>query len=123
MEANLAVLVEKYGDMDAKGMMNEKSALLKQSETIAASRYTVHGEMIQMNAQIKIATTELNQPKYKSANLNYLKVFYEVTVIKKMIEDLGKYRSALEGALLQYHAQKMEQINRTIRALWTSIYR
>lgn len=37
--------------------------------------------------------------------------------------DLEKYTKALEKALLAFHGEKMEEINRTIKELWQRVYR
>eukprot|EP01066_Platyproteum_vivax_P001188 Platyproteum_vivax@DN11383_c0_g1_i1.p1 len=39
------------------------------------------------------------------------------------LQDVAKYYSALDKALMKYHALKMEEINKTLRDLWQSIYR
>lgn len=73
--------------------------------------------------QIAASEKELAKPEFKLSKSNYMKLFVEVNVIEKMINDLAKFKSALEWALMKYHAEKMGEINRTIRGLWGSIYR
>lgn len=123
MEAQQAVLAQKQSEMNFEQMVKEMNSLEKEKENITTNRAQVHGKRSQLEVQIKEISIELNQPEYRSANLNYLKAFYEATVLQKIVDDLGKYRSALERALMNYHSQKMDQINRTIRSLWTTIYR
>ena len=65
----------------------------------------------------------MNSNKHKNSKLNYQKAVFKIAVIKRIIDDLGKYRLALEWALMKFHTEKMEQINRIIRELWNSIYR
>lgn len=46
----------------------------------------------------------------------------EVDVLLCMVTDLGKYRAAIDMSLMKFHAEKMQQINQTIRELWHQIY-
>jgi DNA repair protein RAD50 len=43
--------------------------------------------------------------------------------VNMSIADVHKYIQALEQSLLDYHTQKMEEINQSIHTLWQSIYR
>ena len=37
--------------------------------------------------------------------------------------DLGKYYKAMDRAIMNYHSQKMSEINMIIRELWRNTYR
>ena len=39
------------------------------------------------------------------------------------IADMGKYYMAMDKAIMNYHAQKMKEINTIIRELWRNTYR
>lgn len=39
------------------------------------------------------------------------------------MQDLEKYTKALQSAIVEYHSMKMEEINKTIKELWTNTYR
>ena len=58
----------------------------------------------------------------------YLQQFYprlksvEIEVKKVICDDLNKYYAAQDWAIMQFHRQKMEQINKIIRELWKTTY-
>jgi DNA repair protein RAD50 len=39
------------------------------------------------------------------------------------LQDLEKYTKALQSAIVEYHTMKMEEINKSIKELWTNTYR
>eukprot|EP01054_Gregarina_sp_Poly1_P000830 Gregarina_sp_Poly_1__829@NODE_119_length_13600_cov_173_393926_g106_i0_p5_GENE_NODE_119_length_13600_cov_173_393926_g106_i0NODE_119_length_13600_cov_173_393926_g106_i0_p5_ORF_typecomplete_len220_score17_40SbcCD_C/PF13558_6/1_2e12AAA_13/PF13166_6/3_4e09SMC_N/PF02463_19/2_7e09AAA_21/PF13304_6/1_7e08AAA_15/PF13175_6/0_00011IL12/PF03039_14/0_091ABC_tran/PF00005_27/0_15_NODE_119_length_13600_cov_173_393926_g106_i018722531 len=47
----------------------------------------------------------------------------ELLTLSMIISDLKRYHAALDFALMQYHAHKMEQINNSLRFLWQQIYK
>ncbi|MCJ1479218.1 DNA repair protein rad50 [Lambiella insularis] len=59
---------------------------------------------------------------YKDAAYKYKKSHIEVETTKAAVEDLGRYGSALDQAIMKYHGLKMEAINRLIEELWRRTY-
>ncbi|KAF3002546.1 DNA repair protein rad50 [Curvularia kusanoi] len=59
---------------------------------------------------------------YENAAANYREAHIKVETNKAAIEDLGRYASALDKAIIQYHSIKMEEINRIIGELWHNAY-
>ena len=59
---------------------------------------------------------------YENAAYSYREAHIKVETTKAAIEDLGRYASALDKAIIQYHALKMEEINRIIAELWRNAY-
>ncbi|KAG4066533.1 hypothetical protein HA402_007169 [Bradysia odoriphaga] len=112
-----------FGEMDFESIQREKKVLKEKDDTINRKRSECVGQKNLLLSQKAALETELNKPDYKNAVKNHLQAIYEVTVLKKIISDLGQYRMALESALLKYHSEKMNKINRLIRELWRSIYR
>lgn len=66
---------------------------------------------------------EINEPKYRNSLENYRRADYQVEVSKQLIKELGESRISLEWSLMQFHAEKMERINKLIREYWRLIYR
>ncbi|KAL6713858.1 DNA repair protein rad50 [Lecanora helva] len=62
------------------------------------------------------------ETEYKDAARNYKKAHIEVETTKAVIEDLGRYASALDKAIMKYHSLKMEEINGIIEELWRKTY-
>ena len=59
---------------------------------------------------------------YENAASGYREAHIKVETTKAAIEDLGRYAGALDKAIIQYHAIKMEEINRIIAELWRNAY-
>lgn len=68
-------------------------------------------------------TKQIDAPGLKNAHINYIKDYNASKVLERIINDLGKYKTAIEWALMKYHSEKMENINKIIRDLWANIYR
>lgn len=59
---------------------------------------------------------------YENAATSYREAHIKVETNKAAIEDLTRYATALDKAIIQYHAIKMEEINRIIAELWRNAY-
>jgi DNA repair protein RAD50 len=59
---------------------------------------------------------------YQNAAAQYREAHIKVETTKAAIEDLGRYASALDKAIMKYHTLKMEEINRIIAELWRNAY-
>ncbi|KAI0178891.1 hypothetical protein GGR52DRAFT_579008 [Hypoxylon sp. FL1284] len=59
---------------------------------------------------------------YENADHKYREAHIKVETTKAAIDDLGKYSDALNNAIMQYHALKMEEVNRIAGELWQSTY-
>lgn len=123
LEAEIEEQRKNYGQMDFDSIQREKKVLKEKEETINRKRSECVGQKNELLSQKSALEKELNKPDFKNAVKNHFKAVYDVTVLKKIISDLGQYRMALESALLKYHSEKMNKINRLIRELWRSIYR
>ncbi|KAK2004795.1 hypothetical protein LX36DRAFT_676775 [Colletotrichum falcatum] len=62
------------------------------------------------------------EQEYKSAAKKYRESHIKVETTKAAIEDLGRYISALDTAIMRYHSLKMEEVNRIAGELWQSTY-
>lgn len=116
-------LLKDMGDLDFRSVSREKDSLIEKENKITETRGKFVGQMGELTGQTEKLNKELKEPKYQNAIKNYRHAFYEYSVLKKNVSDLGRYRVALEWALLKYHQEKMEKVNRLIRELWRSIYR
>ncbi|XP_058456976.1 DNA repair protein RAD50 [Malaya genurostris] len=123
LREKLDALMRSIGDLNAPNVAQERNNLLEQRDTIQAKKSEITGQINELESQAQSLRKEMEQPVFKNAVRNYLKTFGESVVIEKLISDILKYRDALDWALMKYHAEKMEQINRSIFSLWRDIYR
>ncbi|XP_055588260.1 DNA repair protein RAD50 [Uranotaenia lowii] len=123
LQEKLNALKKSMGDLDAPNVAHERDKLLKQRDSIQNKRSEINGQMAELDNQVRALRKELERPEFKNAIKNHRSTFIELAVIRKIISDLLKYRNALEWALMKYHAEKMEEINKSIYSLWRDIYR
>ncbi|XP_065361714.1 DNA repair protein RAD50 [Calliphora vicina] len=116
-------LCEELGKLDFSTVSKEKSELTKKRDKITVRKGELLGQRGEVKHQIQKLERELAEPKYRDSLVNYRRIFYEVQLTKKVVNDLGQHRVALEWALMQFHTEKMQEINRLIREYWRLIYR
>lgn len=116
-------LKQTVGEFNVKKLIREHKDLGEKQQKIVEERQTIRGQAKESEDRIASAFKEINEPRYKNANANFLKECYKEAVLKAMLDDLHKYRAALERSLMKFHGDKMSQINQTIRELWNNIYR
>ena len=116
-------LCEELGKLNFPNVSKEKSELVKKREKITVRKGELLGQRGEVKHQIKKLEKELAEPKYRDSLMNYKRTYYEVQLSKKVVNDMGQHRVALEWALMQFHTEKMREINRLIREYWRLIYR
>lgn len=122
-EQSLAKLRKEMGEMNSRNLIKEKNELREKTKKNDAECNQLRGALNNSELSIKLVEAETNEPRLKMANVNFMKECYKEATLKAILEDLHKYRVALERSLLKFHADKMKQINQTIRELWNNIYK
>ncbi|KAI0443236.1 AAA domain-containing protein [Xylaria telfairii] len=92
-----------------------------QHHLINAEKGTVTGTMKSKDDELKNLKNEWDT-QYQYAAERYRETHVMVEATKAAIEDLGRYSTALNNAIMQYHAMKMEEVNRIAGELWQSTY-
>lgn len=116
-------LSKQLGNLDFRSVNKEKIELMERKDAASVRRGELLGQLGEINNQVGKLKREINEPKYKESLKNYRRAQFEVAVKRRGIEDLGQHRVALEWALIQFHAEKMNNINSLIRQYWRMIYR
>ncbi|KAI1152715.1 AAA domain-containing protein [Nemania diffusa] len=86
-----------------------------------AERGAIFGAMKSKDEELLIKIDEW-KTQYQYAAQQYRETHIRVETTKAAIEDLGRYSTALNNAIMQYHAMKMEEVNRIAGELWQSTY-
>ncbi|KAH8299719.1 hypothetical protein KR044_005010 [Drosophila immigrans] len=120
---NCAALSKQLGNMDFPNIMKEKDELIKKKDIASERRGELFGKLGQIKNQVTELQREVNKPEYKESLKNYRRAQYEIAVKRCGIDDLREHRAALEWALIQFHAEKMNNINSLIRQYWRMIYK
>ncbi|KAG5675748.1 hypothetical protein PVAND_005626 [Polypedilum vanderplanki] len=119
-----SILKKTIGDLDHENMVKEKNQNSEEIAKISSSRQKLFATKELLYKTIEEHERDLKKdPKFKDAKAKYQKSIVQECVLQRTIDDLNKYRAVLEKALLQFHQEKMDQINHTVKQLWNDIYK
>ncbi|KAI1108120.1 AAA domain-containing protein [Nemania sp. NC0429] len=107
---------EDYERLEAEAKQFEAQRHLKNAEIGA-----IIGASKSKDEELAIKVKEW-ETQYKSAAQRYRETHIKVETTKAAIEDIGRYSTALDNAIMQYHGMKMEEVNRIAGELWQSTY-
>jgi DNA repair protein RAD50 len=107
---------------DLDRQQNEGEKWLLAHNRLAAEQAGVSGTRKSKHDQYRELEEEYDK-FYKGATSKYKEARVKVEVTKAGIEDLGRYASALDKAIMKYHSVKMDEINRIIAELWQKTYK
>lgn len=111
------------GNLDFRSVTKEKNELIRKRDVATVRRGELLGQQGEINNQVNKLQKEMAEPRYKESMKNYMRAKFEVAVKQCGIEDLGRHRQALDWALIEFHKEKMNNINSLIREYWRMIYR
>ncbi|KAL8850564.1 MAG: hypothetical protein Q9221_004521 [Calogaya cf. arnoldii] len=121
IEKEISKLSAEEAETDAEGLKEQVQHLFNQynkHSTETTSRLaTMKAKDDQLANMLKDWHTD-----YANAALEYKEAHIKVETTKAAVEDLGRYGSALDKAIMQYHSLKMEEINRIAEELWKRTY-
>ncbi|XP_018562886.1 DNA repair protein RAD50 isoform X2 [Anoplophora glabripennis] len=123
LETEIVNLKKQIGDYNIKSIYEEKQRLQRKIESHHKEISTLKGQEEEMKKQLSEMESDLEKPDNKNAFNNYKKQYYELRVNEVAIKDLSNYVGVLERSVLQFHKERMVQINKIIRELWRNIYR
>ena len=73
--------------------------------------------------QVSRLRRELNSDMFKDAQTTYHHQNIKCHVGQQTAKDLEMFIISYERAIMRFHSDKMQEINRTLRELWVEIYR
>ncbi|KAF4529488.1 hypothetical protein B566_EDAN018508 [Ephemera danica] len=114
---------QEIGSLDQENLTREKIALNDQILTIGNEISNIKGRIKVLAQVISDIEAELEDPKLKFAEQSYKKQLIQNAVMNHVTSDLWKYFKALNKAMINFHQERMETVNRIIRELWVSIYK
>lgn len=116
-------LEEKIGTYNYQSVYQEKMKLKMKIERADRDINSLEGQKMELKNTIEDMETELNIPENKNAKQIYKEKLFELKLMEKLVNDLRVYIKALHHSVLQYHKDRMVQINHRIRELWRNIYK
>lgn len=121
LERDIAALRSRNAEDDYDRLAREARSLESQHNKLLAERGSTMGSMKTKDEELARLVEEW-ELDYKDAARKYREAHIKVETTKAAIEDLGRYGSALDKAIMQYHSMKMEEINRIAGELWQATY-
>ncbi|KAL5111595.1 DNA repair protein RAD50 [Taenia crassiceps] len=98
------------------------NSLSNEEERLRSQKQAINGEIMRLQTELRILERSLVE-KYGDAEAEYMKKMYELKTTEMAATDLQRYYQALDRAIIAYHVEKMNEVNKIIRELWRTTYR
>ncbi|KAH7368590.1 hypothetical protein B0T11DRAFT_239207 [Plectosphaerella cucumerina] len=121
LRREVAELESRNASEDYERIKEEAVRLENQRNRTWADRGTIMGEMRTKDEELN-RLIETWKQEYADSDEKYRKAHISVETTKAAIEDLGRYGTALDKAIMQYHTIKMAEVNRIASELWQTTY-
>ncbi|KAI1132708.1 AAA domain-containing protein [Nemania abortiva] len=121
LQLAVAELESRRAHEDYDRLIKEANRFEDQRHIWNAERGAIIGAAKSKDEELAVKASEW-ETQYKYAAQNYRETHIKVETTKAAIEDLARYSTALNNAIMQYHAMKMEEVNRIAGELWQSTY-
>jgi len=121
-------LKEKIVNLEERNVQGEFDRLSREAMKAEKEYQILHAERGPLVGTAAAKDQQLNENlqdwelEYKDAARRFREGHIKVETTQAAIEDIDKYRQALEHAIMQYHTLKMEEINRIAREIWQHTY-
>ncbi|ODH50237.1 hypothetical protein GX48_03659 [Paracoccidioides brasiliensis] len=115
-------LTAQNAEVDRSRFKEESERRTREHNALSAKQASKMGEMKSKDDQLMQLLADWNTD-YKDAGPKFKEAHIKVETTKAAVDDLGRYGSALDKAIMKYHSLKMEEINRIIEELWQKTYR
>ena len=125
---SLDALRAQIEELDSTNAVADKNRYEREGREWQTKRMRLAAEQATIVGQSKSKDDQLEQllrdwdTDYKDAAYKYREAHIKVETTKAAVEDLGRYASALDKAIMKYHSLKMEEINRIVEELWRKTY-
>ncbi|XP_013776467.1 DNA repair protein RAD50-like [Limulus polyphemus] len=119
----MEVIEEKLGTIDATSFYREKQRLVKDERNLTGERQQAEGRKRELEEIVRKQQKELEEDMYKNAEKLFQTTLIQLRTTELASDDLNKYYTALDKAVMHYHNMKMDEINKIIRELWIKTYR
>jgi DNA repair protein RAD50 len=114
--------LEKLDSSDYKSLLKKKEEITKKLQNLTSELGGIDGRMRSIMDGRNVIEKELQDGKYRTVDEDYKAAVIDCVLQETICEDLNKYYTALDQAVIKYHQTKLEQINRLIRHYWRQTY-
>uniref|UniRef100_A0A7S2WJF7 Rad50/SbcC-type AAA domain-containing protein n=1 Tax=Mucochytrium quahogii TaxID=96639 RepID=A0A7S2WJF7_9STRA len=101
----------------------EKMALEAENKRKENSCSKLEGRMQELVGRMKVVKSRLRQEEYYEIEKRFKEANIKFMTTKMACQDLDMYYTALDTALMQFHAMKIDEINKHIKELWSIMYK
>ncbi len=129
LRAQVSKLQQKVGrirkDIQGAGAQdadNRLGSLRKKLGKVSQEKARVDGRRAELNAQRRTLVKDLKKPEFLKIDNRYRQSTVKASLTKIAGKDLELYYNALDNGLMQFHKQKIEQVNESIADLWPLMY-
>lgn len=121
-QAKIEEINEKIGEVSSE-TLKEKKDLISRHTNILNDRAQTEGRKNELEEKLKESKLDLMKSHNKDVGEKYRASYYELEITKALMKDIKDYLVAMDKCLMQYHKEKMENINLIIKEMWRKIYR
>ncbi|KPI38706.1 DNA repair protein RAD50 [Cyphellophora attinorum] len=121
LAAEIQELESHNAEMDRERLRAESEKHTKEFNVMSAKQSGLMGE-VRSDDQKLGELMEQFEVDFKDAPKRYNDCRIKVETTKAAVEDLAKYGTALDKAIMKYHSLKMDEINNILDELWKATY-
>lgn len=122
VENNNRKLKDELKKFDVKQIQQKKIKLNDAKIQLTVQLGELQGKKGEVSRHAANLEEELAKSSAADVMLEYRRLHCQVLLMRKICNDLLNYRLALDNSLMQFHKEKMTEINRLIREYWRLIY-
>ncbi|KAK0093742.1 hypothetical protein PV326_012764 [Microctonus aethiopoides] len=109
-------------DLNYEEAKREMELLEKKCQELERAMNVAKGSNAELDYNIKQLEDELEKEEYRTAREKYQEKWLEQAITEDAICDLQAYSKALDLSLSDYHEERMNTVNETMKNLWNLIY-
>ncbi|XP_001600265.2 DNA repair protein RAD50 [Nasonia vitripennis] len=123
---DLNIKITKYRttleNMQFNKLRKEYQELQEKKDKFEKEKNEYKGALGELEIAIRNYKKSLNQEKYRMARHNYKEKQLQVVVQEEAVKNLKEYVTVLDKAMIQFHEERMNTVNKIMRQLWQLIY-
>ncbi|KAI8907284.1 AAA domain-containing protein [Gorgonomyces haynaldii] len=122
LDVQISLLEQEIMQLDEVNIIERLKQAQEKFEDLKQHRGSLQGQMSAIKQNILDYQKTLDH-EFKSTLPEYKRCKVTVQTESLALKDVELYMKALEKAIVKYHEQKMSEINKIIRELWSKTYR
>lgn len=101
----------------------ELAALQKKYEMVSADRARSEGARATLHGQLMRLRQKLQQDPYADIHRRYMATRMQLKTVQMAHDDLCRYYTVLDRAIMRFHSIKMQEVNGILKDLWRATYK